>query len=322
MSVIESDLLSGNFQSMFRNTVGRLISDGASGQTVMSKTEWQLDPGLSAAMKEIVSLHPEDRGFRVVPGLLNGLGDPGHTPPRWSEVEATQAAAHDVALVLVASALGRPFGWAGQQDGRLVHNILPSPESAGLQVGASSAVPLAWHTEDAFHSERADVLLLACMRNPDSVGTRLASIRDIALSSTELERLQQPLAIINPDDSYRIDGRDGASDVGMSTVWSRTDGLCVRYDPFYTRFLEEEPTFLDTYEQLAQRFEDCSFSVNLRPGDLLVVDNDVLVHGRVAFRPRYDGTDRWLKRVLVRAPRLRPSREQTEHGYGQTPLLF
>jgi L-asparagine oxygenase len=37
----------------------------------------------------------------------------------------------------------------------------------------------------------------------------------------------------------------------------------------------------------------------LEPGDLLVIDNRKAVHGRTAFRPRYDGEDRWLRRCFA-----------------------
>ena len=37
----------------------------------------------------------------------------------------------------------------------------------------------------------------------------------------------------------------------------------------------------------------------LEPGDLLMVDNRRAVHARTAFRPRYDGQDRWLQRVYA-----------------------
>ena len=40
-------------------------------------------------------------------------------------------------------------------------------------------------------------------------------------------------------------------------------------------------------------------SVVLEPGDLLVVDNNVAVHGRSPFTARFDGTDRWLQRSFV-----------------------
>ncbi|MEU7228064.1 TauD/TfdA family dioxygenase [Streptomyces chrestomyceticus] len=45
----------------------------------------------------------------------------------------------------------------------------------------------------------------------------------------------------------------------------------------------------------------------LEAGDLIVVDNRTAVHGRTAFRPRYDGQDRWLRRCFAVAD-LRPSR--------------
>jgi L-asparagine oxygenase len=41
-------------------------------------------------------------------------------------------------------------------------------------------------------------------------------------------------------------------------------------------------------------------TVFLETGDLIVIDNAVTVHGRTAFDAKYDGTDRWLKRVVVR----------------------
>jgi alpha-ketoglutarate-dependent taurine dioxygenase len=40
-------------------------------------------------------------------------------------------------------------------------------------------------------------------------------------------------------------------------------------------------------------------SVVLEPGDLLVIDNDIVVHGRSPFVARFDGTDRWLQRAFV-----------------------
>lgn len=65
-----------------------------------------------------------------------------------------------------------------------------------------------------------------------------------------------------------------------------------------------------------------SVAVSLAPGEVLVVDNDLAVHGRVPFRARYDGSDRWLKRASVRVPgrRSRPLAEAGEHGYGQAAL--
>ncbi|MCU1389701.1 MAG: L-lysine 3-hydroxylase, partial [Ilumatobacteraceae bacterium] len=40
-------------------------------------------------------------------------------------------------------------------------------------------------------------------------------------------------------------------------------------------------------------------SVVLAPGDLLIIDNSMVVHGRSPFAARFDGTDRWLQRAFV-----------------------
>lgn len=39
--------------------------------------------------------------------------------------------------------------------------------------------------------------------------------------------------------------------------------------------------------------------VGLAPGDCVFIDNFRAVHGRKSFRARYDGTDRWLKRLNI-----------------------
>jgi alpha-ketoglutarate-dependent taurine dioxygenase len=49
-------------------------------------------------------------------------------------------------------------------------------------------------------------------------------------------------------------------------------------------------------------------AVVLAPGDFCFVDNYKAVHGRRPFKVRYDGADRWLKRVNVTRD-LRKSRE-------------
>ena len=53
--------------------------------------------------------------------------------------------------------------------------------------------------------------------------------------------------------------------------------------------------------------------VDLRPGDYCFLDNFTVVHGRKPFTARFDGTDRWLKRVCVTRD-LRKSR-----AFGSTP---
>ncbi|WP_225821751.1 TauD/TfdA family dioxygenase [Streptomyces naphthomycinicus] len=305
--------------------IARLLGEGAralarDGATADELSPLAVPPDLDQALRTVLRAPDPLTGRLVVRGLLAFLPDPGPTPAHWSDARTESTRALDLAVRIVASTLGRVFGWTGQQEGRLVHNILPTREAEHQQVGASSAVPLYWHSEDAFHPERAGVLMLACVRNPTGVGSRVASVREAGLTERQLRVLERPDAAILPDDSYpeaSRSGQDPAALRGIPTVWRSDDGPCIRYDPSYTRVLTDDPEFSRAYEELGRALDRCGTTVPNEPGDLTLIDNDVAVHGRVPFRPRYDGTDRWLKRVLIRPNRQRPAVESTEDGFGQ-----
>ncbi|MGW3816960.1 TauD/TfdA family dioxygenase [Streptomyces sp. NPDC005046] len=277
-----------------------------------------------AALRPHLRMPDRRTGVGTIPGLLAEFEDLEPTPVRWGLPQTELTRTLDLALTVVAFALGEPFAWAGQQAGRLVHDIVPTPGSEDKQVGASSLTALEWHTEDSFHPERAQVLMLYCVRNPDGVGSKVSSIRDTGLSADALDALRRPEVVILPDDSYPADWEEpdgqGGQRGGVRTVWDAEDGPCVRYDPAYTRFLTDDPDFHEAYRTLGEALEKSSVTVGIEPGDILLIDNDLAVHGRAPFRPRYDGTDRWLKRLQLRLSRPRPAAEAAETGYGQRPL--
>lgn len=255
----------------------------------------------------------------------------GPTPPDWQRATAWTAEPGrpgcsfelDIVMLLLAAAAGEPFGWAGQQDGRLVNNIVPAAGHELEQSGASSTVLLSPHTEDAFHPLRANMLLLACLRNPDRVGTTVSSVRRVGLTAAEQDVLRTPALPILPDVSYGC-GFDRETAVPVPTLWcepgdeGRPEALTIRFDPAYTPLADAGPHYRAAYQRLENELERVCVLACLGPGELLLVDNDVAVHGRVPFTARYDGTDRWLKRVNIRLPeRPRRAAESGENGYGQ-----
>ncbi|MEA2186263.1 MAG: L-asparagine oxygenase [Solirubrobacteraceae bacterium] len=274
----------------------------------------RLSPALAGECRPV-----GDSGAVVLRGLRAADMPLGPTPPSWSEAPRDATPHWDATLLLVASVLGCPFGWEGQQDGRLVHDIVPAKGHEHEQTGASSSVVLSAHTEDAFHPGRANVLLLACLRNHDDVPTSLASVRYARLSAVERALLERPTLPILPDDSYdETHGPAAASPPEVATLWDGDGGLRIRYDPAYTPLERADDDYRAAYDWLSEELERVAVDVPLGPGEILVVDNDVAVHGRRPFQARYDGTDRWLKRVSVRLlDGERPAFEAAEHGYGQ-----
>jgi L-asparagine oxygenase len=221
-------------------------------------------------------------------------------------------------MLLITSVIGRVFAWEGQQQGRIVHDIIPSVGHENEQTGASSTTLLNPHTEDAFHPARAHVLMLGCLRNPGNVATHLSSIRHTHISPADYRLLSQAKVQILPDDAYATGPSSHKKPRGIRTLWKTRDGLCLRYDPSYTRLLDTSLAYRSAFKRLGDELERVVIAVRLQPGDILVLDNDTVVHGRAPFKARYDGKDRWLKRVSVRLPRrCRPRSELMEDGYGQ-----
>ncbi|MCZ0991430.1 TauD/TfdA family dioxygenase [Streptomyces diastatochromogenes] len=258
-------------------------------------------------------------GLFVLRGLPVDDEAIGPTPAHWSTA-ADAGAAFDVALLLLSTLMGTPVAWEGQQDGRFVHNIVPSPGHEQEQTGASSSVLLSPHTEDAFHPGRAHLLVLGCLRNHDSVATTAASVRRVQLGAEDVELLSRPALPILPDDAYAEAQAYAGDPPPVPTLWQAEDGPTLRFDPAYTPLDRASDAHRAAYRRLEDELARVSVAVSLNPGEVLVVDNDLVVHGRVPFQARYDGTDRWLKRSSVRVPgrRTRPPAERAEHGYGQT----
>ena len=261
-------------------------------------------------------------GLFVLRGLEVDDEAVGPTPSSWATA-GDSGAVHDIALLLLATVMGNPIAWEGQQDGRFVHNIVPSPGHETEQTGASSTVLLTPHTEDAFHPGRAHLLMHGCMRNHDDIATTAASIRKARLTEQEIDILSVPTLPILPDDAYdRAQGYADGVPPPVPPLFPSEDGLTMRFDPAYTPITDAPDTYRAAYQRLESELARVSIAVSLQPGDVLIVDNDIVVHGRVPFQARYDGTDRWLKRASVRVPgrRTRPPAEAAEHGYGQAAL--
>ncbi|RZS43479.1 TfdA family taurine catabolism dioxygenase TauD [Herbihabitans rhizosphaerae] len=278
----------------------------------------ELTAKIGASVRELLSPPDPELGLFVLRGLPVDDTRIGRTPPHWSDVSPVRTASWDIMMMLLASAMGRPFGWAGQQDGKLVHNLVPSADQELAQTGMSSAVQLSPHCEGAFHPRRAHLLMLACMRNRGGVSTHVASVRRTRLDAADRALLATPTVPILPDDSYGDSSSYDDDSPPVPTLWEREDGVCLRFDPAHTPLERAGRRYRVAYLRLGEELRRVGNSITLEPGDVLVMDNDAVVHGRQPFTARYDGTDRWLKRINVRVPgRRRPAFEEHEHGYGQ-----
>jgi len=199
-----------------------------------------------------------------------------------------------------AAEFGNTVGYVQEQFGSLVQNIYPIKRDESNQISSSSKTVLELHTETAFHSYRPDYVFLLCLRGDPNAHTTYANIEDILekLSPETIKILENKWFRTRVDESFMLDKQEG--DVGIDVaVLSRLNNgsYTIRYDRALMTGLWADAQ--DALLELSDAINKSTQSVALDAGDLLVIDNNTAVHGRSDFQPRYDGTDRWLKRALV-----------------------
>lgn len=259
------------------------------------------------------------------------------TPEHWQHVPLAWTR-EDVLLLMTGSLLGEPFAWSTQQDGRFVHNVLPIKEHVDEQLGSGTRQTLWWHTEDAFHEARPDYLLLLCLRNPDMVATTYADVSRIDVEPEMFAALSQPQFEIRPDNSHKPQhnsthraGLRGDASAAFSSIGRREAEprrIPVMFGDPQSPYLRLDPYFMRqpgsarhaaAFAWLRERIDASLMRIVLQPGDCLIIDNYRAVHGRDAYEARFDGTDRWLKRVNVSRD-LRPSRA-LRHSAGSATIF-
>jgi len=269
--------------------------------------------------REIHSVRNGRSGVLVL-SLKDCLPEPPRTPRHWKDVCNGQLAPqYDSLLVLLCSVLGEVFRWSTQQDGRLVHDALPIRGHEYEQLGTSSMVDLNWHTEDAFHEHRADYVGLLCVRNVDCVATSVCCADWLEISRADAEVLRSPRYVIRPDNSHlpRYNSTDidttsfgeiaalKESPSRVAVLFGSHQSPRIRVDRDFVTPVDGDDDASAALGRLNRNIERNLVDVRLKAGELCILDNHRVVHGRRAFSPRYDGTDRWIKQCNTRALVLR-----------------
>lgn len=264
----------------------------------------------------------EPSALCLVGGLSVAPDGLGPTPTHWRDSQfGSSALRQEIFFLLCSSMLGDVFGWATQQDGRIMHDVLPIKGHEHYEIGSNSLQHLSWHTEDAFHPCRGDYVALLCLKNPDLVETVACDAADLDWSAVDVEALFEPEFTQLPDNSHQPqNAAQSTGDPAVDRLRARSFAIIQAWndDPVKRPVLSGDPRSpymaLDPYhmktdgwpdrslrafEDLCTQIEANMQGVILRPGDCLFIDNFRAVHGRKSFRPRYDGSDRWLKRLNI-----------------------
>ncbi len=231
--------------------------------------------------------------------LLRGfpVGDLPPTPATPTDPTAKDDMT-ELRLLSVAALLGAPVGYLPEHGGDVVQNIVPVQASAASQTSTSSAVNLMFHTEAAFHPHRPRYLLLFCLRGDPAAKTTVASIHAALphLPKDVIETLFEPRFRCSVDESY-LHGRSNVLGPPMAVLSGTLANPTMVFDEDLMVGVDLDAD--DALHMLGQVLAEHHGGVTLEPGDLLIIDNDMVVHGRSPFVARFDGTDRWLQRAFV-----------------------
>ena len=288
----------------------------------------ELPRRLRAALNSFRLTEPDSALF-VISGYPVDDEKIGRTPEHWnlSAAERTSSLEEEILLVLTGSLLGECIGWNTQQAGRIVHDVMPVKGMEQEQIGIGSEQTIWWHTEDAFHPLHGDYLGMMFLRNPDRVPTTFASLDGLGLDPEDWQTLFEPHFQIYPDKSHRPEnaaakangngnGNNGNGDGSAGHLYDHIEQMqrepekipllsgdrrspYIRIDPYFMEPVKDNPKAQRAFEALVKALDSRIADVVLEAGDICFVDNRKSVHGRRAFKARYDGRDRWFKRMNI-----------------------
>lgn len=235
---------------------------------------------------------------------LTGLPVPDVLPPTPPDCQQPPARTERNAefwLALFGSHLGFLFSHAEICDGDLFHHVAPQPGEEDAPSGESSRSPLRLHTDGASHPFPPDFILLWCHRDISTVQTRLV-LFDAAmdrLNTSDVEQLSRGGYRHQLD--YEFERCTSAQLTAPKFLVDRDEEAPrLRLDVDFVVPPDDEP--LQALHNLETTAEGLANLITLQAGEILVLDNARALHGRSAFEPRYDGTDRWLQVGYVRRP--------------------
>lgn len=261
--------------------------------------------GDAAAASMPAALVDTLEGFAAAPGRSGALlirdvpiGEVPATPATPTD-RFVKDATSEAALLAVARRLGEPVGYQPEHGGRIVQQLVPTRAGAAGQLSTSSSVELMYHTETAFHPHRPRYLALLCLRGDAAAATTLGSIHELLplLDDAHVAALREPRYRTAVDASFLGTDLDNVLGDPRPLLEGSDDSPTFVYDA--DLMVATDPEAQAALDAIGAAVAARHTSVVLEAGDLLVVDNDLAVHGRTVYSPRFDGTDRWLQRTFV-----------------------
>jgi len=204
--------------------------------------------------------------------------------------------------------------------GEVVQPAVPKGEGLTSRAKARSSGPLRWHTD------RCDVVGLLCVRAARRGGTsRVVSVP--AVSNAILERRPDLHALLCSDYHRSRQGEEAGGEgscYAMPIFAMREGKFTTQYSRTFVEAAQKiatiprlTPAQDEALDLLAAVCDELAFEMDLEPGDIQLLNNHVIYHGRAAYEDVPEaGRDRLLLRLWLAPPNSRPLPEGFEVLWG------
>lgn len=202
----------------------------------------------------------------------------------------------------INQAAGETVAYEAEGAAALFQDMVPCRAMATRQTSTGSGVELEIHTEQAFSDWRPDALSLACLRGNAEAETYVLDVETVLRNVTdaEAELMRERRWTVGVDESFLAGGKVRADRRGpvavLSSSSSRGEESLV-FDQDLMRGVDDEAEALRL--KIVEIYRAERRTHVLSPGEILVLDNRRVVHGRSRFRAAYDGRDRFIVRSFV-----------------------
>ena len=197
------------------------------------------------------------------------------------------------------------IAYEAEGHGNIFQDIVPNKNMEMIQTSLGSITELEIHTEQAFSKLRPDLLSLACIRGDPMAITYILPVQTIInnLSLEDIELLKEPLWYTGVDLSFKINGHEfiEGDTRGPCSILNMDYNSNGRYNLLFDQDLmfgitEESNNMIKKIIDIYYKYR---ISHNLKPGEIIIIDNRHAVHGRSPFYPKYNGKDRFLVRCFA-----------------------
>ena len=204
-------------------------------------------------------------------------------------------------LMMLSRFLGEPFSYRQERNGTIIHNMRPKRGNEREISSDSSEILLDLHNENIYHPVYPDYLLFCGLRK-DPAGkakTIVVSVDDFYnnISPYDIPILRSKRFRTSIDFNFGNTLAERGSGVLIQVLFGPADSPFIAYDDEYIAGIDAESQA--TLNRLRTLLHNTLYGFELEQGEILLLDNLRTLHGRTAFKARYDGTDRWMQRVLV-----------------------